>query len=84
MYYNYFKINPSCGGSYKRSPNWIKSKKALKNHVNKKDNSCFLYAITVALNYEKIGGNLEKKIKVELFLAKYNWEGTNYLSEEDD
>ena len=79
LYYNCFKINPNW-----ISPNWIKSKKASKNHINKRDNNCFPYAITVALNHEKIGSDLERKIKVELFLAKYNWKGTNYASEKDN
>ena len=37
-------------GSYIDSPDWIKSKKATINTINKKDNKCFQYAVTVALN----------------------------------
>ena len=37
-------------GSYIDSPDWIKNKKATINTINKKDNKCFQYAVTVALN----------------------------------
>ena len=40
MYFKCHKINPSCGGSYVDSPDWIKNKKATKNPI-KKDNKCF-------------------------------------------
>ena len=33
------KINPSRGGSYIDSPDWIKNKKAITNPINKKDNN---------------------------------------------
>ena len=48
--YKHHKINPSNGGSYIDSPEWIK--KATLNRINKKDNKCFQYAVTVALNHE--------------------------------
>ena len=32
----------------------IKNKKATINPINKKDDKCFQYAVTVALNYEEI------------------------------
>ena len=54
MYYECFKINPNHGESYIVSPDWIKNKKATINLINKKDNKCFQYAITVALNHEEI------------------------------
>ena len=34
-------------------PSWIKNKKPTVNSINKKDNKCFLYTETVALNHEK-------------------------------
>ena len=54
LYYKCHKLNPNHGGSYVDSPDWIKNRKTAKNSINKKDNKCFQYAITVALNYEKI------------------------------
>ena len=47
------KINPNFSGSYIDSLDWIKSKKATINPINKKDNKCFQYAVAVALNYEE-------------------------------
>ena len=54
MYYKYHKINLNRGGSYIDAPDWIKNKKATKNPINKKDDKCFQYAVTVALNYEEM------------------------------
>ena len=55
LYYECHKINRNRGGSYIDSPDWIKNKKATINTVNKKDNKCFQYAVTVALNHEEMG-----------------------------
>ena len=60
LYYKCHKINLNGGGSYIDSPDWIKSKKATINHINKKDNKCFQYTITVGLNHEEIGNMLKK------------------------
>ena len=51
--YKCHKINPNCGGSYIDSFYWIKNKKITTNPINKKDNECFQYAVTVPLNHEK-------------------------------
>ena len=51
-------MNPNCGGSYIVSLDYIKTKNAIKksiNPINKKDNTCFRYAVTVVLNHEQIG-----------------------------
>ena len=42
------------------SPDWIKNKKATINPINKKDNRCFQYAITIALSYEEIKNDPQK------------------------
>ena len=54
LHYKYHKINLNRGGSYIDSPDWIKNKKATINPINKKYNKCFQYAVTVALNHEKL------------------------------
>ena len=54
LYYKCHKINLNRGGSYMDSPDWIKNKKATTNPINKKDNKCFQYTVTVTLNYEEI------------------------------
>ena len=82
--YKCHKINLNCGGSYIDSPYWIKNKKATINPINKKDNICFQYAITVGLNSEEIGKHAERITKIKLFINKYNWEGINFPSVEDD
>ena len=43
-----------------------------KNPINKNDNKFFQYAVTVELNYEKIGKRLERILKMKPFLDKYN------------
>ena len=42
------------GKPYIKSSEWISSKKATINPKNTKDNKCFQYAITVALNHQKL------------------------------
>ena len=54
-------------GSYIESPEWLKTKEATRNPKNEKDNKCFQYALTIALNYneikKKVLENILKKIK---------------------
>ena len=45
------------------SADWIKSTKAAINLVNKKNNKCFQYAVTIALNHEQIKKDLSKNNK---------------------
>ena len=47
LYYKRYKINPNRDESYIDSPDWVKIKKATINSINKKDNKCFQYAVTV-------------------------------------
>ena len=77
LYYKRHKINLNCGGSYKDSPDWIKNKKATINPINKKDNKCFQYAVTVALNHEEIKRDRQRITKFKPFINKYNLEGIN-------
>ena len=53
LYYNLNKISLSRGGSYIDSLKWLKNKKTTINPKNK-DDKCFQYVLTVALDYEKI------------------------------
>ena len=66
------------------SPDWIKNKKATISPINKKDNKCFQYGVTIVLNCDKIGKNSEIVIKIESFIINYNWEKTNFPSVKDD
>ena len=84
LYYKRHKINLNCGGSYIDSPDQLKSKKTTINPINKKDNKCLQYAVTVALNYEEIKKDLQRITKVKPFINKCNWKGINFPSEKGD
>ena len=53
LYYNLNKISLSRGGLCIDSPEWLENKKATTDSKNN-DGKCFQYALTVALNYEKL------------------------------
>ena len=59
------------------------NKKATINLINKKENKCFQYAVTVSLNYKEIKSNLQRITKIKAFINKFNWEGINYPSKKD-
>ena len=84
LYCKCHNINSNRGGSYIDSPDWIKNKKAATNPINKKDNKCFQYDVTVAINYEEIKENVLRKTKIKPFLNKYNQEGIDFSLEKDD
>ena len=66
LYYKCHKINPNHVGSYIHPTDWIKSKKAIINPINIKDNKCFQCPVTVALNHEEIKKDPERIKKVNL------------------
>ena len=70
LYYKYHEISPNCDGSYIDSPDSIKNKKATINPINKKDNKCFEYAVTVTLNHKEIGKHAERITKIKSFINK--------------
>ena len=84
LYYKCHEKNLKRGGSYIDSPDWIKSKKAAINPINKKYNKCFQYTVTVALNHEQLKKDPQRVAKIKPFIDKYIWEGINYPSEKDD
>ena len=61
-----------------------KNKKVTINPISKKDDKCFQYALTVALNYEKIKKDLQRKTKIKPFINTCNWDEINFQSEKDD
>ena len=65
MYYECHKINPNCDVSYIDFRDWIKNEKTTINPINKKDNKCFHYPVTVVLNHEVIGKSAGKITKVK-------------------
>ena len=48
LHYKCHKTNTNGGGPYIDAPDWIKNKKATINPINKMDNKCFQYGVTVA------------------------------------
>ena len=76
--YKCHKINFKRGGSYKN-----KKKKATINQKNE-DDKCFQYALTVALNHEKIKRDPQRISKIKPFINKYNWNVIKYPSKIDN
>ena len=70
MYQKCHKVNFRHGGSNIDFPDQIKQKKA--NKSEKKDDKCFQYVVTVALNYEEIKWNTGRVSNIEPFINKYN------------
>ena len=52
--YHLHKISLNRESSYIESPEWLHNKGVTINPKNTKDNNCFQYAITAALNYQNI------------------------------
>ena len=57
---HFHQIDLKRGSSYIKSPKWIKNKGATINPQNPKDNYCFKYAITIALNHQEINHHPER------------------------
>ena len=62
------KISLNRGSSYIESPEWLHNKGVTINPKNTKDNNCFQYAITTALNYQNIDHHPERISKLDHFL----------------
>ena len=74
FYYHLQKICFKSGESYIDSLKWLKNKKARINPKNK-DDKCFQYALTVALNYKQIKNHSERISNLKPFIDQYNWKG---------
>ena len=72
LYYDFNRISLNKGGSYIESAKWIKDQKSPINPKNK-DDKCFQYAVTVALNHDKINKDLQRVSKIKPFINQYNW-----------
>ena len=80
MYYKLHKTCLNIGGSYIDSPEWLKNKKATLNPKNKKDDKCFQYAITAALNYQQIDNHPEDIYDIKPFIDQYDWSEIEFPS----
>ena len=77
LYYDFNKTSINRGGSYIDSPKWLKDKKSIINPKNN-DNKCFQFAVTLALNLDKIKKNSQRLSKIKPFIEKYNWEDIDF------
>ena len=71
LYYDFNKISINRGGSYIDSPKWLKDKKSTINPKNN-DHKCFQYAVTLALNLDKIKKDPQRISKIKPFIEQYN------------
>ena len=83
LYYDFNKISTSRGGSYIDSPKWMKNKKSTINPKNN-DYKCFQYAVTLALNLDKINTNSQRISKIKPFIEEYNWKDIDFPSSSKD
>ena len=81
--YYLHKISLKRDGSYIDSPKWLKNKGATINPKNE-DDECFKYALTVALNHEKIKNDPQRILKIKPFIDQYKWKGIDFLSHSKD
>ena len=83
LYYDFNKISINRGGSYIESPQWLKNKKSTINPINN-DYKCFQYAVTLALNLDKIRKNPQRISKVKPFIDQYNWKDIDFPATSKD
>ena len=83
LYYDFNKISINRGGSYIDSPKWIKNKKSTINPKNK-DYKCLQYAITLALNFDKINNHPERISKIKPFIDQHNRNEIDFPSTSKD
>ena len=69
--------------SYIKSREWIRNKGVTINPKNK-DNTCFQYAITAALNYQNINHNPERISNIKPFINNYSWKDIEFPSHSKD
>ena len=82
LYYDFNKLSINRGGSYIDSTKWIKNKKSTINPKNN-DYKCSQYAVTLALNLDKIN-NHPKYLKIKPFIDQYNWNEIDFPSTSKD
>ena len=75
--YSVHKISLKRGKSYIKSPEWVLNRRATINPKNK-DNKCFQYSITVALNHQNIENHPERISNIKPFIDQYNWEDIDF------
>ena len=76
--YHFHKIILNRGSSHINYPERLRNKKATINPKNTKDNNCFQYAITAALNHQNIDNHPERISKLKPFIN--NWKNIEFPS----
>ena len=71
LYYDFNKISINRGGSYIDSPKCLKNKKSTIS-PNNNDYKCFQYALTLALNLDKINKHSQRVSTIKPFIEQYN------------
>ena len=84
LHYDFNKISLNRARSHIDPAEWIKNKRSTINPKNKKNNKCFQYAITVALNHNKINNDPQRVSKIKPFIKKYNWNDIDLPSTSKD
>ena len=67
LYYDFNKISINKVGSYIDFQHWLKNKTSAINPINN-DYKCFQYAVTLALNLDKIRKNPQRISKIKPFI----------------
>ena len=83
LYYDFNKTSINRDESYIDSPKWLKDKKSTINPKNN-DDKCFQYAVTLALNLNRIKKDPQRVSKIKPFIEKYNCEDINFPSTSKD
>ena len=83
LYYDFNKISLNRGGSYIDSPKWLKDKKSTINPKNN-DDKCFQYAVTLALNIDRIKKDPQRISKIKPFIDQCNWKDIEFPSNGKD
>ena len=79
LYYDFNKTSINRGGLIE----WLKDKKSTINPKNN-DDKCFQYAVTLALNLDKIKKDPQRVSKIKPFIENYNWEDIDFPSTSKD
>ena len=83
LYYDFNKTSINRSESYIDSPKWLKNKKSIIDPKNN-DDKYFQYAVTLALNLDKIKKDPQRVSKIKPFIEKYNWEDIDFPSTSKD
>ena len=77
LYFHFNKTSIYRGGTYTDSSKRLKDKRSTRNPKNK-DNKCFQYATTLALNIDKINKDPQRISKIKPFIDQYNWKDIEF------